>query len=189
MSNLNNEIEEVLVTEEEIESKVREIAKKITKDYRGLSKDSTPRKLLTIGILRGSVMFLADLTRKIRLPLAYDFIALTSYGDSSVPGRLKLTKDLEHSIEGKDVLIIEDIVDTGKTLTYIKDLLKQRAPRSLKIAALIDKTPRREVEPKLDYVGFTIQQDKFLVGYGLDYAEKYRNLPYIASLKAEVLEL
>ncbi len=182
---LENEIEEVLITEEEIDDKISELGKKITADYDKLKRKCSSQKLLAVGVLCGSVIFLADLTREIKLPLEYDFIAVGSYGHSRVPGDLKLTKDLERSVEGKDILIVEDIVDTGKTLAYIKGMLESRGPRSIKIATLVNKTPRREVEISLDYAGFTVKQDKFLVGYGLDYDEKYRNLPYIASLKYE----
>lgn len=185
MIKLENEIEEVLITEQEIKDKISELGKKITADYGKLEEKSSFQKFLAVGVLCGSVMFLADLTRKIKLPLEYDFIAVGSYGHSRVPGDVKLTKDLERPIGGKDVLIIEDIVDTGKTLAYIKEMLEKRGPRSIKIATLVNKTPRREVKIPLDYTGFTINQDKFLVGYGLDYGEKYRNLPYVASLRSE----
>lgn len=174
------EIERVLIPEEEIRQKVGELGAAITRDYRAILGE---RALLVVGLLRGVVIFLADLVRAIDLPLQYDFITVSSYGQADSPGELVLLKDLVDPIEGQDLLIVEDIVDTGQTLNYIQGVLRARRPRSLRTCCLIDKTPRREVEVQLDYIGFRFEENEFLVGYGLDYAGLYRNLPYIASLK------
>lgn len=187
--NLEKELKEILIDKEQIEKRVKELGAQITEDYKRLLGNLVNEKpLIAICLLRGAIIFLADLIREIKIPLEYDFISVSSYKDSSRPGEIELLKDLEVSIEGRDVLIVEDIVDTGHTLNYIKENLLSRSPASLKICSLIDKTARREVKVDIDYVGFTVEKDEFLVGYGLDYAGRYRNLPYIAALKSEMLE-
>ncbi len=174
----------VVFTTEALQRRVRELAAEIEHDYRELlGEEVWERPVVAVGLLRGAVIFLADLVRAMEIPLEYDFISISSYGDQTAPGELKLIKDLEVPLEGRDVLIVEDITDTGRTLAYIRELLLQRGPRSLRICCLIDKVPRREVEVELDYVGFRLEEDEFLVGYGLDYAGLYRNLPYVAALK------
>ncbi|HEY8463563.1 MAG TPA: hypoxanthine phosphoribosyltransferase [Bacillota bacterium] len=178
---MRNDLEKILFSEAEIQRKVTELGEVITRDYRGKS-------LVLIGIMKGAVPFVADLMRRIDLPLAYDLMAVSSYGASTKSsGTVRILKDLDLSIEGLDVLIVEDIVDTGLTLQYLVENLKSRKPNSLKICTLLDKPSRRKVEIKPDYNGFMIP-DAFVVGYGLDYAEKYRNLPYIGVLRAEVYQ-
>ena len=155
------------------------MGKLITADYQG-------RDLVLVGILKGAVPFIADLMRAINLPLTYDLMAVSSYGASTrSTGTVRILKDIDLSIEGKDLLIVEDIIDTGLTLQYLRANLQSRQPRSLKICTLLDKPSRRKVALKADYNGFEIPND-FVVGYGLDYAEKYRNLPYLGILKEEV---
>lgn len=172
-------VKDVLLTEEEIALRVSELGKEITKDYQG-------KDLLLVGILKGAVIFMAELCKNIDLPLMIDFMAVSSYGNSTKStGEVRINKDLDFSVEGKEVLIVEDIIDTGLTLSYLTDNLKKRGANSVKIVTLLDKPDRRNVEVKVDYLGFSIP-DKFVVGYGLDYSELYRNLPYIASLKEEV---
>jgi len=164
---------EVLITQEEIERRVRELADEISADYR----DRCP---LLVGILKGSTLFLADLVRALEIPHEVDFISISSYGSGQrSSGVVRLLKDLDCDITGRDVLIVEDIVDTGLTLHYIRQNLETRGPRSIKVAALLDKQERREVDVAVEYVGFVIP-DRFVVGYGLDYAELYRELPHIA---------
>lgn len=165
---------ERVLSRKQIEQKVKEIAAQITRDYAG----KTP---ILIGILKGAFIFLADLTRNIELPLKVDFVRLASYGEKDYStGQIKLIKDIEFSIKGQDVIVVEDIVDSGYTLAFLLKHLAKMKPASLKVCALIDKPERREVEVKLDYVGF--QVSGFLVGYGLDYSEQYRCLPDIYRL-------
>jgi len=170
---------EILLTEEKIQEKVQEMGKKIAKDY-------ADKSLFIIGVLKGSSIFMADLVRAIDIPLAFDFMAVSSYGSATTSsGVVRINKDLETSIEGKDVLIVEDIIDSGLTLSYLVENLKSRNPASLKISTLLNKPERRKSDVQVDYCGFDIP-DKFVVGYGLDYAEKYRNLPFIGVLKPEI---
>ncbi len=172
-------IKEVLVSTDEIDKRVKELGHQITKDYKG-------KKLMLVGILKGAVIFMADLAQSIDLPITMDFMAVSSYGSSSQSsGVVKIIKDLDCCIEDKDILIVEDIIDTGLTLGYLTDNLKKRGAKSVRICTLLDKPDRRKIEVPVDYVGFEIP-DEFVVGYGLDYAEKYRNLPFISSLKEEV---
>ena len=170
----NDQILEILFTEDQIRARVRDLARDITADYTG-------RQLVLVSILRGSVFFATDLSRKIELPLAMDFLSISSYGEDS-EGVVRITKDLEENIAGKDVLVIEDIVDTGFTLKYLLRTLGGRNPKSLEVCALLDRRARRIIEMDLKYVGFEIP-DKFVVGYGLDYRQRYRNLPYIGIVK------
>jgi hypoxanthine phosphoribosyltransferase len=173
--NLQNDIAEVLVSEEAIRAKVAELGREISRDYQG-------KELLLIGLLRGAIVFLSDLMRAIDIPVQLDFIGISSYGDSTESGAVRLVMDLETDIAGADVLIVEDIVDTGKTLFYLVENLRARQPASLRICALLDKPDRRQVPIEVAYVGFEIP-DKFVVGYGLDFAEGYRNLPFVGVLK------
>jgi hypoxanthine phosphoribosyltransferase len=172
---LQNDIAEVLVSEEAIRSRVAELGRRISEDYQG-------EKLLLIGLLRGSIVFLSDLMRAMDIPVQLDFIGISSYGNSVESGAVRLVMDLETDIAGRHVLIVEDIVDTGKTLYYLVENLRARQPASLRICALLDKPGRRQVPIDVDYVGFEIP-DKFVVGYGLDFAEGYRNLPFVGVLK------
>lgn len=169
------QVGKVLIDEEKIRKRVAEMGAEITGDYQG-------KELMAICILKGGVIFLADLVKEIKLPLSLDFMAVSSYGLSTKSsGVVRILKDLDQDIEGKDVLIVEDIVDTGLTLHYLVDYLKSRGPKSVKVCCFLDKPTRRKVEVPVDYVGFEIP-DKFVVGYGLDYAQRYRNLPYLSVL-------
>ncbi|HEY2934688.1 MAG TPA: hypoxanthine phosphoribosyltransferase [Acidobacteriota bacterium] len=171
------QLAEILLPADQIQQKIREIGEQITRDY----QDKRP---LFIGILKGACMFHADLIRQVNLPVSVDFIAVASYGNATQSsGQVQLIKDVESSVEDKDIIIVEDIVDTGLTLQYLMDNFQSRNPQSLKVAALLNKPSRRKTPIKLDYIGFDIS-DKFVVGYGLDYAQKYRNLPYVAVLKS-----
>lgn len=174
------DIEKVLISKEQIAKKVAELGEKISKDYNGLNP-------VLISILKGSSIFFADLMRQIKIPLEIDFLAVSSYGSSaSTTGEVKLIKDLDASIDGRHVIIVEDIVDTGLTLNFIKEMLLIRNARSVKVCTLLDKSSRREKEIAIDYTGFEVE-NHFLVGYGLDYAEKYRNLPDVCILKIGIL--
>lgn len=176
------DIEKILLTEEEILSKVEQLGKKITLDYQG-KKD-----ILLVGVLKGAFIFLADLMRNIQLPVQVDFMAVSSYGASTESsGVVRILKDLDQDIEGKNLIIVEDIIDSGLTLSYMCKILESRKPESLKICSLLDKPSRRKVDLEVDYLGFQIP-DEFVVGYGLDYSEKYRNLPCIGVLKPEIYE-
>ncbi len=167
---------EVLLSAEQIEGRVREMAVQISDDYEG-------KRPLLIGVLKGAVIFLSDLVRHLSIPVEIDFIAVSSYGaDTSSSGVVRILKDLEHSIRGKDVLIVEDIVDTGLTLNYLIDNLSSRQPRTLRVVTLLDKPDRRKVHFEADYCGFVIP-DRFVIGYGLDYGEDYRQLPNLCVLK------
>ena len=163
----------VMLSQEEVENKVTELAKQIEKDYEG-------QDLLLVGILKGASVFVADLMRKINLNVNIDFMSVSSYGSGTVSsGTVKILKDLDVDIKDKNVLIVEDIIDSGITLRNLYDTLMTREPRSLKLCTLLNKPARKKVDVNVDYVGFVIE-DKFIVGYGIDYDEKYRNLPYIA---------
>lgn len=176
---MTNDIQEILITEEQLAAKIAELGKTISEDYAG-------KNLLMISILKGSVVFMADLMRAITIPVRIDFMSVSSYGTGvKTSGVVKIVKDLDISIEGYDLLIVEDILDSGLTLSYIIDILKSRNPKSVSVCALLDKPERRRVEVATRYSGFAIP-DRFVVGFGLDYAEKYRNLPYIGVLKPEV---
>ncbi len=167
-----------LISEEKIENRIREMAKQIEKDYEG-------KDVLFICTLRGASFFACELAKRTNLPINIDFIAVKSYGMSSQSsGNVKMIKDLDEDIAGKDVLVIEDIIDTGRTLSYLMDNLKKRNPASIKLCALLDKPARRVVPIDADYVGFKIE-DLFVVGYGLDYAQKYRNLPFVGVVEIE----
>ena len=169
-------IKEILVTSEEIDEKVKELGKQITEDYSG-------KNLMLVGILKGAVIFMAELAKNIDMPVLMDFMAVSSYGKSSTStGVVRIIKDLDCSIEDKDILIVEDIIDTGLTLSYLTDNLKKRGAKSVKICTLLDKPDRRKADVPVDY----LIPDEFVVGYGLDYAEQYRNLPFVAALKEEV---
>jgi hypoxanthine phosphoribosyltransferase len=169
-----DEIEEILFSEDQIRIRVNDLAHQISEDY-------SNRQLVFISVLRGSVFFATDLARKVDLHLSMDFLSISSYGEGS-EGVVRITKDLEENIAGKDVLLIEDIVDTGFTLKYLLRTLGSRNPKSLEVCALLDRRARRIIELDLKYIGFEIP-DKFVVGYGLDYKQKYRNLPYIGVVK------
>ncbi|AWB42829.1 hypoxanthine phosphoribosyltransferase [Paenibacillus sp. CAA11] len=176
---MQNDIQEVLISREQIQEKVAELGAALSKEYEG-------RNPLVICILKGAFIFMADLVKEITVPIELDFMAVSSYGASTQSsGVVKIIKDLDTSVEGRDVLIVEDIIDSGLTLSYLIDVLERRNAKTIKVVTLFDKPVRRTVDLKPDYTGF-VMQDAFIVGYGLDYAEKYRNLPYIGVLKPEI---
>ncbi|MCG8352968.1 MAG: hypoxanthine phosphoribosyltransferase [Chloroflexales bacterium] len=178
---MHADIDRVLITTEEIQAKVHELSQQIRRDYA-----KTNGELLLVGVLKGCVMFIVDLARAIDLPLALDFIAISSYGKSTEStGIVRLIKDLETDIGGRHVLIVEDIIDSGLTLAYLRSHLVRRNPASLRICALLNKPERRTADVAVDYQGFDIPNE-FVVGYGLDYSERYRNLEYIGVLKPEI---
>ncbi|MBR5246677.1 MAG: hypoxanthine phosphoribosyltransferase [Clostridia bacterium] len=177
-----NDIERVLVSEEELSAIVKRLGAQITEDYRD-------KNLVLVSVLKGSVLFMADLMREIKIPCTIDFMSVSSYGSGTkTSGVVKIIKDLDTDVvEGADLLIVEDILDSGVTLEYLMKVLSARNPKSIKICTLLDKPERRKANVKADYAGTQIP-DAFVVGYGLDYDEKYRNLPYIGALKPEVYE-
>ncbi|MGI5949245.1 hypoxanthine phosphoribosyltransferase [Peptoniphilus sp.] len=168
----------VLYTEEELAAKVEELGKQITEDYK--DKD-----LLLLGILKGAVPFMADIMRKIDLELKYDFMDVSSYQGSTSTGEVRILKDVDESVEGKDILIVEDIIDTGNTLAYLEKVLLHRGAKSIEIVTMLSKPSRREIELDVKYNGFEIE-DNFVVGYGMDYDERFRSLPYVAILDESV---
>ena len=176
-----NDVEKVLLSEEQLTQKIAELGEEISKDYQG-------KEIVAICVLKGAILFMADLARAVKVPMALDFMAVSSYGNgTSTSGTVRILKDLDNSIEGKHVLVVEDIIDSGVTLKYLLKNLKSRKPASIKLCTLLNKPERRRVEVDIDYCGFTVP-DYFLVGYGLDYAEKYRNLPFIGILKPAIYE-
>ena len=178
---MRRDIERILISEEEIQKKVSEMGKKISDDFR----DKDP---LFVGVLKGCFIFMADLFREVTIPGSVDFMAVSSYGNgTSTTGAVKINKDLSQDIENRDVIIVEDILDSGVTLSYLTKYLQNRKPSSICIATLLDKPARRRADVQAKYVGFTVP-DAFVVGYGLDYAEKYRNLPFIGILKPDIYE-
>lgn len=166
---------EVLINEPKLQKRIEELAKKIEKDYEG-------KEIMLLGILKGSVPFLWELAKRIKNDIQLEFIEVSSYEGTESTGKIKLNKDIGSSIEGKNVIIVEDIIDTGRTLTYLKQHILEKHPNSLKIATLLSKPSRRIMELDVDYIGFQIE-DKFVVGFGLDYDQKYRNLPYIGCIE------
>lgn len=178
---IHPDVDQILYSEDELRSRVKELGCQITADYAG-------KNPMLISVLRGSYIFMADLTRSINLDLTVDFMVVSSYGAGTVSsGQVEIKKDLSDSIEGRDLIIVEDILDSGNTLYYLMDVLKARKPASIRLCTLMDKPDRRTKPITADYVGFTIP-DAFIVGYGLDYGEKYRNLPYVGVLKHSVYE-
>ena len=179
MATMEEDIQEVLFTQEELDRRVSELAQEIERDYAG-------KEILLVSVLRGSFIFMADLVRKIQLPCLVDFMSVSSYGKgTSSTGQVQITKDLSEDIAGMHVLVVEDILDSGNTLSYLLRLLEQRHPASIRLCTLLDKPERRIKPVQVHYCGFSIP-DAFVVGYGLDYAEHYRNLPYIGVLKPSV---
>lgn len=167
---------EVLLTEAEVDARIQAIGEQISRDYQG-------RQVHLICVLKGGSFFLCELAKRISVPVSLDFMSVSSYGsDTKSSGVVKIVKDLDESIKGKDVLVVEDIVDSGRTLSYLLEMLQDRGPASLRLCTLLDKPERRVVDVKVDYTGFQIP-DEFVVGYGLDYDQRYRNLPYIGIVK------
>ncbi|WP_288312140.1 hypoxanthine phosphoribosyltransferase [uncultured Selenomonas sp.] len=178
---MKDDIAKVYFTEEELQAKVRELGRQITEDYKDAKED-----IYCVGILKGASVFYTDLVRAIDLPVRFDFMIASSYGSgTSTTGSVKILKDLDYDIEGKHLIVIEDIIDSGTTMSYLLKYFEHRKPASVKLCALLSKPSRRTAEVPIDYCGFEVP-DEFLVGYGLDYAEIYRNLPYIGVLKPEV---
>ncbi|QAY67429.1 hypoxanthine phosphoribosyltransferase [Paenibacillus protaetiae] len=176
-----SDIQEVLYDEGKLQAKVKELGEQLSRDFEG-------RNPLVICVLKGAFIFMSDLVKTMTIPLEIDFMAVSSYGQSTKSsGVVKIIKDLDTSVEGRDVLIVEDIIDSGLTLSYLIDVLERRNAKSVTVATLFDKPARRTVDLQADYTGFTLP-DEFVVGYGLDFAEKYRNLPFIGILKPEVYE-
>ena len=174
-----DDVAEVLVTADQIAAKVRELGDRIATDYQG-------KDVVLVSILKGALPFLADLMRAIQIPLALDFMEVSSYGEGTESsGVVRILKDLANPIEGRHVLVVEDILDTGRTLSYVFEHLRAKSPESVRLCVLLDKPARRVVPIEIDYRGFEIP-DRFVVGYGLDYAERYRNLPFVGVLKPEV---
>ncbi|OWR27473.1 hypoxanthine phosphoribosyltransferase [Saccharibacillus sp. O23] len=176
---MQNDIQEVLISEEELQNKIKELGEVLSAEYEG-------RDPLVICVLKGAFIFMADLVKRITVPIELDFMAVSSYGAATKSsGVVKIIKDLDNTVEGRDVLIVEDIIDSGLTLSHLIELLKNRNAKSVKVVTLFDKPSGRSVDMEADYTGFVLP-DAFVVGYGLDYAEHYRNLPYIGVLKPEV---
>src|SRR6476620_10943673 len=176
---MKQDIQEILISEEEIQQKVKELGKLLSEEY----ADRFP---LVIGVLKGAMPFMSDLIKRVDTYLEMDFMDVSSYGNAMVSsGEVKILKDLDTSVEGRDILILEDIIDSGLTLSYLVELFRYRKAKSIKIVTLLDKPTGRKIDIQADYVGFHVP-DEFVVGYGLDYAEKYRNLPYIGILKPEI---
>ena len=180
MQSMHQDIDHILVSEEQLQAKVAELGAQISADYEG-------RDLLLVSILKGAVVFMADLMRAVTIPCAIDFMVVSSYGgaNTSSTGLVKIIKDLDQDLSGKDVLIVEDILDTGITLSHLMPMLQMRKPNSLCLCTILSKPSRRKADIEPDYKGFDVP-DEFVVGYGLDYDEKYRNLPYVGVLKPEV---
>jgi hypoxanthine phosphoribosyltransferase len=177
---LERGVGEVLIDEDRLQERIRELGREVSLDYVG-------RELLLIGVLKGAVFFMADLMRSIAVPCEIDFMAISSYGASTdSSGIVRILKDLDINIEGRDVLIVEDIIDSGLTLSYLLRNLESREPASLEVCALLTKPERREIDVPVRYVGFEIP-NKFVIGYGLDFAERYRNLPYVGVLHADLM--
>jgi hypoxanthine phosphoribosyltransferase len=179
---IHADVEEILLTEEQIQARVAELGAQLTADYAG-------RDPVLISVLKGSIVFLADLVRGMELPLSIDIMEVSSYGAATESsGHVRILKDLSNAIEGRHVIVVEDIIDTGLTLNYLLRYLREKGPASLTICCLLDKPARRLTEIPIDYIGFTIP-DRFVVGYGLDYGERYRNLPYVGVLRPSVYGL
>jgi hypoxanthine phosphoribosyltransferase len=177
---LERGVGEILITADELQSRIRELGREVTDDYAG-------RELLLVGVLKGAVFFMADLMRHLSVPCEIDFMAISSYGASTdSSGVVRILKDLDINIEGRHVLVVEDIIDSGLTLSYLVRNLESREPASLEVCALLTKTARREIEVEVRYVGFEIP-NKFVIGYGLDFAERYRNLPYVGVLHDDLM--
>lgn len=179
--NMQDDIQKVLLNESEIQDIVDRVGRQITEDYRG-------KNLVLVSVLKGSVVFMADLMRAINLPLSIDFMIVSSYGNGTEStGKVKIIKDLDLDLSGQDLLLVEDILDTGRTLYNLREILKMRSPNSVRICTFLDKSERRKADIQADYVGAEVP-DEFVVGYGLDFAQRYRNLPYLGVLKPSVYQ-
>jgi len=177
---VQEDIERVLITEEQVKRRVKELGEEISRDYKG-------RDLVIVAVLRGAIVFLCDLIREISIPITLDFLSISSYSGQTQTGVVRILKDLDESIENRHVILVEDIIDTGLTLNYILKTLRARRPADIRVCALLDKKARRIVDVQIDYVGFEIP-DEFVVGYGMDYDQRYRSLPFIGILKRAILD-
>ncbi len=177
---MQEDIERVLITEEQVKRRVKELGEEISRDYKG-------RDLVIVAVLRGAIVFLCDLIREISIPITLDFLSISSYSGQTQTGVVRILKDLDESIENRHVILVEDIIDTGLTLNYILKTLRARRPADIRVCALLDKKARRIVDVQIDYVGFEIP-DEFVVGYGMDYDQRYRSLPFIGILKRAILD-
>lgn len=187
---LKTDIDRKIYTRDEIQKRVKQLAKEVD-DYleSKMSREEIwARPPIAVCILRGASVFMADLTRYMKVPIEYDFMSVSTYGDATEPGEVRVLKDLDRSINGRVVIVVEDIVDTGETLHHLLKGFEARTPREVKVSALLDKSSRRKKDVEIDFKGFDLEEDLFLVGYGMDYAGKYRNLPFIGTLKKELTE-
>lgn len=181
---MNPDVERILFTEEEINLRIEQLSQQISDDYKNVVDEKNP--LVIIGTLRGAVIFFADIVRKIDLPMEFDFVSMSSYRNSTISsGEVEIRKDIDLKLESRHILIIEDIIDSGRSMQVLKNRLAKEKPASMKICALLDKPSRRVTDVTVDYCGFEVP-DEFIVGYGLDYAQRYRNLPYVGILKREI---
>ena len=186
---IEQRVSRILFSSEQIQRRVKEVGHQIGDDYsHQAAKDPQGRPPVLICVLHGALVFMADLVREIPIDVEYDFISVSSYGNGTSPGAVRLVRDLDRPIEGRDILIVEDIVDTGYTVDYLKRGFAARRPASIRTCCLIDKVARREANVEVEYVGFSLQENAFIVGYGMDYQELYRNLPFIGVLKPEYIK-
>lgn len=187
---LETDIDRVIYTEEEIQNRVKQLAKEVDEYLRSKvsRKEIWERPPIAACILRGASLFMADLTRYMDVPIEFDFMSVSTYGDATQPGEVRVLKDLDRSINGRIVILVEDIVDTGETLHHLLNSFRTRNPKAVKVSALLDKSSRRKKDVDIDFKGFDLEEDLFLVGYGMDYAGKYRNLPFIGTLKEELID-
>jgi hypoxanthine phosphoribosyltransferase len=177
---VKEDLAKILIKEEDIRKRIKELGEEISRDYNG-------KKPVLVTVLRGAIVFLCDLIREISIPVTLDFLSISSYSGQAHTGIVRILKDLDENIENKHVILIEDIIDTGLTLNYILRTLRERRPADVRVCTLLDKKVRRIVDIPLDYIGFEIP-DEFVVGYGMDYKQNYRNLPFISTLKEEILD-
>lgn len=187
---LKTDIDRKIYTRNEIQKRVKQLAKEVDGylESKMSREEIWARPPIAVCILRGASVFMADLTRYMEVPIEYDFMSVSTYGDATEPGEVKVLKDLDRSINGRVVIVVEDIVDTGETLHHLLKGFEARTPREVKVSALLDKSSRRKKDVEIDFKGFDLKEDLFLVGYGMDYAGKYRNLPFIGTLKKELTE-
>jgi len=187
---LKKDIDRKIYTRDEIQKRVKQLAKEVDGylESKMSREEIWARPPIAVCILRGASVFMADLTRYMEVPIEYDFMSVSTYGDATEPGEVRVLKDLDRSINGRVVIVVEDIVDTGETLHHLLKGFEARTPREVKVSALLDKSSRRKKDVEIDFKGFDMKEDLFLVGYGMDYAGKYRNLPFIGTLKKELTE-
>lgn len=188
--NIETDIDRIIFTKEEIQHRVKELAGEVDQYLEDTiaREEIWGRPPIAVCILRGASVFMADLTRYMEVPIEYDFMSVSTYGDATEPGEVRVLKDLDRSINNRIVIIVEDIVDTGETLHHLLRAFRARSPRAVKVSSLLDKSSRRKKDVDIDFKGFDLGEDLFLVGYGMDYAGKYRNLPFIGTLKEELIE-